>query len=86
LFILPDPQTGAIKHVPSTHRHERLFEQYGFQRWVERFPDVLTQDRHADPDTVLQGPQEVAVRQLDDLQPVLVLHVSDPAVGLKTQT
>ena len=66
----------------STYRHEGLFEKDRLQGRVQEFSQVLTQDWHSDADTVLQGPQELSVRQLDDLQTVLGFLVSDPSVGL----
>lgn len=65
-----------------TYRHEGLFEKDRLQGRVQEFSKVLTQDRHSNPDTVLQGPQELSVCQLDDLQTVLSFLVSDPSVGL----
>lgn len=66
-----------------TYRHEGLFQQDGLQSGVQELPDVLTQNGHSDPDTVLQRSEELSVGQLDDLQPVLGLLVPDPAVGLQ---
>ena len=65
-----------------TYGHEGLFEKDRLQGRVQEFSKVLTQDWHSNPDTVLQGPQELSVRQLDDLQTVLGFLVSDPSVGL----
>ena len=65
-----------------TYGHEGLFEKDRLQGGVQEFSKVLTQDWHSYADTVLQGPQELSVRQLDDLQTILGFLVSDPSVGL----
>ncbi|TNN42894.1 hypothetical protein EYF80_046931 [Liparis tanakae] len=46
-------------------------------------PDLLQQHGRAHADGVLQGAQEVGVRQLDDLEAVLRLFGADPSVGLR---
>ncbi len=51
---------------------ERLFEEDGLQRRVELLPDVLQQTRLPEANGVLEAAQEVAVRQLDDVEPVVV--------------
>ena len=67
----------------NTYRYKRLFKQDGFQGGVQGLPHILQEDGHPNSDAVLHCPQEVAVGQLDDLQAVLRLFVSDPAVGLR---
>eukprot|EP00968_Pinguiococcus_pyrenoidosus_P011500 scaffold926_cov248-Pinguiococcus_pyrenoidosus.AAC.13 len=61
---------------------EDLLEQHRLQRWVEGLFHVLQQDRRAVSDAHLQRPQEVLLRQLDDLQVPLGEHVADPSVRL----
>ena len=79
------PVMSSYIYLLTTYRHERLFEQYGLECRVQGLLYVLTQDRHADTDTVLQGSQEVTVRQLDYLQTILVFLVPDPAISLNNQ-
>ena len=61
---------------------EGLLQQHGLERRVELLLDVLAQHGLPVADGVLERAQEVRLRQLDDLQLVLLVHVLDPAVRL----
>ena len=61
---------------------DSLFEQDGFDGGIQFLLDVFEQYRLPESDAVLQGFEEVALRQLGDLEVALLTQTLDPLVGL----
>lgn len=59
-----------------------LFQEDGIQGWIELFSYVLEQHWLAELDGVFEGPEEVGIGELDDVDAATDLHLLDPFVGL----
>lgn len=59
-----------------------LFQEDGIQGWIELLSNVLEQHWLAELDGVFEGPEEVGIGELDDVDAATDLHLLDPFVGL----
>ena len=82
-------ELGTIWHhlvtkldMGTTSKFDDVLLENWLQRWIKSLLDVLEENRVTQSDGGVANIQELRVRQLDNLQVVLFLHILDPFVAL----